>query len=429
MRIFKSVTNVCKPSPAFAATGRRHVLACADNLPACHGAAFIIMKLPGVEANIVALSGIAIAIGVMVDVGVVGMENVVRHVQAECRDPQTGEVAWPRGGALEKTILSAVSEGGPAVTTGMATTIISFLPVFAMQAQEGKMFHPLALTKTFALLSSLVPGLVILPTLAYWIFSLRLPQKWALKVFKQSHAPRTIRLWHWNIRQNYVLLGIIVLLATCILTGHWMPLTPKNGMLLNMVFVLAIIAVVLTLLWLMVVYYERILRWCLDNRWKFMMIPPATLACGGWVWYHTGAEFMPSLDEGTFMPMPTSMPHSGVEQNPRLCRQLDLRVSQIPEVESVVGKRGRAGSALDPAPIQMYETTVNYRPEYMPDDDGQRASFKTDGKGRFVLKGGATYDPAKGFRIIPRNSLIPSSRGEYLRQWRDEIKTEDGIWT
>lgn len=400
----------------------------ATMLPLAVLATFIIMKLSGVEANIVALSGIAIAIGVMVDVGVVFMENVVRHVQAECRDPQTGEVVWPRGEALEKTILSSVSEVSSAVMTGMATTIISFLPVFAMQAQEGKMFHPLAFTKTFALLSSLVLGLVILPTLAYWIFSLRLPQKWALKMFKKGHTAQTIKVGRWNIRLNYILLGIIVLFATYILTGHWMPLTPKNGMLLNMVFVLAIIAVVLTLLWLMVVYYERILRWCLNNRWKFMMIPLATLACGGWVWYHTGSEFMPTLDEGTFMLMPTSMPHSGIEQNLRLCRQLDLRVSQIPEVESVVGKWGRVESALDPAPIQMYETTVNYRPEYMLDDDGQRARFKTDGKGRFVLKGGATYDPAKGFRVVTRDSLIPSSRGEYLRQWRDEIKTEDDIW-
>ena len=128
---------------------------------------FIIMKLLGVEANIVALSGIAIAIGVMVDVGVVFMENVVRHLST---------APHARGKQLEALILNAVHEVSGAVMTGMGTTIISFLPVFAMQAQEGKMFHPLAFTKTFALLSALLLGILILPTLAYWIFSLRIPK-------------------------------------------------------------------------------------------------------------------------------------------------------------------------------------------------------------------------------------------------------------
>lgn len=420
----------------------------ATMLPLAVLCTFVVMKVCGVEANIVALSGIAIAIGVMVDVGVVFMENVVRHVQGEDRDPATGRVVWPRGKALEKTILSSVSEVSPAVMTGMATTIVSFLPVFAMQAQEGKMFRPLAFTKTFALLSSLVLGLVILPTLAYWVFSLRLPHgltpaplqrrgRRMLKAIKgmmrKPLAGRGLpgtsasRLWR-GVRGEAVVGLFVVLLAAYVLTAHWMPLGPQNGMAANMLFVLGIIAVVLGLLWLLVIYYERILRWCLDNRWKFLMIPVAVLACGLWVWRNTGTEFMPTLDEGTFMLMPTSMPHSGVEENLQLCRTLDRRVSAIPEVESVVGKWGRVESALDPAPIQMYETTVNYRPEYMLDDDGQRARFKTDSQGRFVLVGGKTYDPAKGFRIVPRDSLIPSSRGEYLRQWRDEIKTEDDIW-
>ena len=400
----------------------------ATMLPLAVLCTFIVMKLCGVEANIVALSGIAIAIGVMVDVGVVFMENVVRHVQSDDRDPVTGEVVWPRGKALEDTILSAVSEVSSAVMTGMATTVISFLPVFAMQAQEGKMFHPLAFTKTFALLSALILGLVILPTLAYWIFSLRMPRQWAMRLFRGKPAPKTVKIGRWQFKTNYLTVAVIVLFATYILTGHWMPLGPKNGMMLNMFFVLAIIGVVLALLWLMVIYYERILRWCLDNRWKFMLIPMLTLVAGAMIWKHTGSEFMPTLDEGTFMLMPTSMPHSGVEENLDLCRQLDMRVSAIPEVESAVGKWGRAESALDPAPIQMYEVTVNYRPEYMLDDDGQRARFKTDIHGRFLLKGGKTYDPAKEFRIIPRDSLIPSSHGEYLRQWRDNIHTEDDIW-
>ena len=142
----------------------------AGMLPLAVLSTFIIMRNLGIEANIVALSGIAIAIGVMVDVGVVFMENVVRHLDLpENRGKTHGEY-------LVSLIYTSVTEVSGAISTAMLTTIISFIPVFAMQAQEGKMFHPLAYTKTFALASSFILGLVLLPTLAYWIFSLRLPR-------------------------------------------------------------------------------------------------------------------------------------------------------------------------------------------------------------------------------------------------------------
>ena len=126
---------------------------------------FIIMKLANIEANIVALSGIAIAIGVMVDVGVVLMENILKRLE-----PIQKAHKEIYGKELETLILEAVNEVSGAVFTAMATTIISFFPVFAMQAQEGKMFHPLAFTKTIALVASLLLGVLVLPTLAYWIF-------------------------------------------------------------------------------------------------------------------------------------------------------------------------------------------------------------------------------------------------------------------
>ncbi len=446
----------------------------ATMLPLAVLATFIIMKLTGVEANIVALSGIAIAIGVMVDVGVVFMENVVSKMKG-LTDPTASPVPPPvggghdtvrgaqglsinagqeavgttgasdagqeavgtppptgggRGGALEALILSAVSEVSGAIMTGMATTVVSFLPVFAMQAQEGKMFHPLAFTKTFALMSALVLGLVVLPTLAYWIFSLRLPRRWAMKIFKggKQAEPRKVKIGRWHVSTHLLLMAAIVLIAIYVLTDKWLPLGPDNGIVINMLFVLAIVGVVLALLWGIVVWYEKILRWCLDNRWKFMLLPIGTLVAGIFIWRNTGSEFMPTLDEGTFMLMPTSMPHSGVEQNLRYAKQLDQRIKRIPEVESAVGKWGRAESALDPAPIQMYEVTINYKPEYMLDEDGQRARFKTDGHGRFVLKGGGVYDPSTTFRNIPRDSLVPSSNGEYFRQWRKSIRTDDDIW-
>lgn len=357
----------------------------ATMLPLAVLTTFIIMKLLGIEANIVALSGIAIAIGVMVDVGVVFMENVVRHLSTA---PNA------RGKQLEALILNAVHEVSGAVMTGMCTTIISFLPVFAMQAQEGKMFHPLAFTKTFALLSALLLGILILPTLAYWIFSLRVPKRWALKIFKKR-VPSTFKIMHWTVSTNMLIIAIVVLLATYELSSVWLPLGPQNGMLLNLLFVIVTVGTILSFLWLLVLKYEQILRWCLNHRWKFMSIPILTLIAGGMIWTKTGSEFMPTLDEGAFLLMPTSMPNSGVEQNRQNCKILDQRIKTIPEVESVVGKWGRVQSALDPAPIQMYEITINYKPEYQLDDDGKR---------------------------------IRDKNGDYIRLWRDEIKNEDDIW-
>ena len=395
----------------------------AGMLPLAVLATFIVMKLTNIEANIVALSGIAIAIGVMVDVGVVLMENVVRHLEKDF-----GKGVYVGGKQLEGVILKAVSEVSGAIVTAMLTTVISFLPVFAMQAQEGKMFHPLAFTKTFALTASLVLGMVILPTLAYWVFSLRLPQRW-IRRMGLGRQPRTLKLWRWEVPFKHLFIAIAVLLSVGLLAEMWLPLGPEAGIVVNTLFVGGLVGIILAALWLLVIYYERILRWCLHNRWKFMTLPLLTLAAGVWVWQNTGKEFMPALDEGSFMLMPTSMPHSGVEENIRYTHLLDKRLKAIPEVELAVGKWGRVNSALDPAPIQMYETTINYLPEYILDENGQRARFKTDGKGRFVLKNGGVYDPAKGFRVIPKDSLVPSGSGDYFRQWRSHIRTADDIWT
>ena len=355
----------------------------AGMLPLAVISTFIVMKMVGVEANIVALSGIAIAIGVMVDVGVVMMENVIKGLTPSPSPFGEGsQYLMPRGKELEKVIYERVSEVSPAILTAMATTVVSFIPVFAMQAQEGKMFHPLAFTKTFALMSALLLGFLVLPTLAYWVFSI-------------AGKTRITGLSKVNGKTvNRVMMAVVVVLAVYLLADLWLPLGPENGMLLNVVFVASIIGVILGLLWLLVIFYERILRWCLSHRLLFMSVPLALLVCGVLIWRNSGQEFMPTLDEGSFMLMPTSMPHSGVEENIRYCKILDRRIKTIPEIESVVGKWGRVNSALDPAPIQMYETVINYKPEYELDENGHRKRFK-DG---------------------------------YHRLWRPEIRTEDDIW-
>lgn len=442
---------------------------------------FILMRYLGIEANIVALSGIAIAIGVMVDVGVVFVENIIRHMEEESNK------GVRKGKAFIDLIYRSVSEVSGALSTAMLTTIISFLPVFAMEAQEGKLFKPLAYTKTFALLSAFLLGIAMLPTLAYYIFSFKISSKFIRKAANIALVVGGIVLfiltgivpviglslfglnnlfaykWKNDKIPTYLNVGIAILIAVYYLTIEWLPVGTQEGIPINFIFVVLAIAVILGMLWVLVLYYERILRWCLAHRWKFMMIPVVTVFFGliiwmgfdktfgfvasgfeaiGWKTFRQtgfwqassnrfpgiGEEFMPSLNEGSFLLMPTSMPHTGIEQNLSYIETLDKRISGIPEVEITVGKWGRVNSALDPAPTQMFENTINYRSEYILDQNGHRERFKVNRKGEFVLANGSTYNPKNGFRLIPADSLVIDKNGDYFRQWRPQIKKTDDIW-
>lgn len=442
---------------------------------------FILMRYLGIEANIVALSGIAIAIGVMVDVGVVFVENIIRHMEEESNK------GVRKGKAFIDLIYRSVSEVSGALSTAMLTTIISFLPVFAMEAQEGKLFKPLAYTKTFALLSAFLLGIAMLPTLAYYIFSFKISSKLIRKAANIALVVGGIVLfiltgivpviglslfglnnlfaykWKNDKIPTYLNVGIAILIAVYYLTIEWLPVGTQEGIPINFIFVVLAIAVILGMLWVLVLYYERILRWCLAHRWKFMMIPVVTVFFGliiwmgfdktvgfvangfeaiGWKTFRQtgfwqassnrfpgiGEEFMPSLNEGSFLLMPTSMPHTGIEQNLSYIETLDKRISSIPEVEITVGKWGRVNSALDPAPTQMFENTINYRSEYILDQNGHRQRFKVNRKGEFLLANGSTYNPKNGFRLIPADSLVIDKNGDYFRQWRPQIKKTDDIW-
>jgi len=444
---------------------------------------FILMHFFGVDANIVALSGIAIAIGVMVDIGIIYVENIVRHLE------MPGNHGL-RGKPLFQLIVTATSEVTPAVSTALATTVVSFLPVFAMEAAEGKLFRPLAFTKTFALMCSFILGIIVLPTLAHIIFSIRFDTKKIKKIWNGSLIVAGLLftiLWgtwpalaltaigfnnlfdsSWPERRkeypNYINIGLTLLVALYYLSIEWLPLGAHNSTLVNFLFVAGIVAVILTALMLMVHFYERIIRWCLANKWKFLLIPAFTLILGilawqgsdkifgfiatgmektGWRSFRqtsfwqgaiktfpgTGKEFMPSLNEGSFLLMPTSMPHSSIEKNLQYIEMLDKRLTAIPEVEVAVGKWGRVNSALDPAPVQMFENTINYRSEYILDENGHRMRFKVDKHDNYLLIGGSKYKPQKEtFRVIPADSLVPDEKGEYFRQWRPQIKRPTDIW-
>jgi len=444
---------------------------------------FILMRFFGIDANIVALSGIAIAIGVMVDIGIVDVENILRHLEM----PENHGI---RGKKLLDVIYQATTEVRAAVVTSIATTIVSFLPVFAMQAQEGKLFHPLAFTKTFALLSAFILGIVVLPTLVHIFFNISFDRKKIKRVWNGCLIAAGFifvvvwQMWpalaliavginnlldyRWSEKRkefpNYINIAITVLFATWYLSIEWLPLGAHNSEFANFLFVAGIVTVILVALMSMVHFYEKILRWALQNKWKFLVIPAFTLLFGllawqgvnkifgfipkgaekvGWksfrkttVWQSavkafpgTGKEFMPSLNEGSFLLMPTSMPHSSIEKNLQYIETLDKRLATIPEVEVAVGKWGRVNSALDPAPIQMFENTINYRSEYILDENGHRIQFKVDKKGNYILKNNTTYNSeTESFRVIPADSLIPDSKGQYFRQWRPQIKKPLDIW-
>lgn len=445
-------------------------------LPIAVLATFMLMKYTGISANIVALSGIAIAIGVVADVGIVFVESIIRHKEM----PENQHIN--SGKPLMKLIYGSVSEVSVPIATAMITTIVSFIPVFAMEGQEGKLFAPLAYTKTYVLSFAFLIGIVILPTIAYLVFAVKINSAkikhianyllaaagvilaiWlgsfiALGLTAIGVNNLTAHLWKHSKLGTYINVAIALLVAMYYLAQAWLPLGPEHGFLKNLIFVALAVAVILAILWALVIYYERILRWCLSHRVIFLMVPLVTVVFGITIWLGfdrtfrflsfgsekvreseawqavekrfpgIGQEFMPTLNEGTFLLMPTSMPFTGVEQNLELIGTLDKRISNIPEVEQTVGKWGRVNSALDPAPIQMYENTINYRAEYALNVDGQRERFKVDRNGAFILKSGEIYQPADGFRLIPVDSLIPDPKGDYLRQWRPEIRSTNDIW-
>lgn len=443
---------------------------------------FIAMRYFNVDANVVALSGIAIAIGVMVDVGIIFVENTIRHLEM----PENKD---SKGAKLLAVIHQATMEVFPAVTTALLTTVVSFLPVFFMENAEGKLFRPLAFTKTFALGASFIIGILILPMLSYFAFNIRIQKEKMVRMwniilivaglflsiyfsFWLPLALVAIGILRLAEDRNPQFLGkystqitlfIMVAVTLFFLTEEWLPLGHQNSVFSNYIFVIVLLASILAILMGMVKFYKQILNWCLLNKVKFLLIPIITIFFGiliwlgfpkifgfaangfdkvGWnirttsVWTgmaHTfpgvGKEFMPALNEGSFLLMPTSMPHVGIEASKKTLQQLDIAVTAIPEVEVSVGKLGRIESALDPAPISMYENIINYKPKYILDGDGQPIAFKVDKNNRFILKSGDTLSNEEAiYKKVSQENLIEDEDGEYYRNWREHIKNPDDIW-
>ena len=423
---------------------------------------FIAMKLFGVDANIVALSGIAIAIGTMVDVGVILSENIIRHLD-ENRSHESRNLI-----PINTVVYNATAEVSGAIVTAVMTTIISFIPVFTMIGAEGKLFRPLAFTKTFALTASIIVALFLIPPFAAFLFrkkNIKSTFKYVLNgvlialgiiaiiygywlglvliafgtvaitsdFLNRDKFHFSLSTFHFSLSTNFINIILSVSAIVFLLAEYWRPLGVDKSIFWNLIFVSVICFGLLGIFSLFIKYYTRILRWCLDNKLLFLSVPTAIVIAGFFIMKNTAKEFMPSLNEGSFLLMPTSMPHSGVEENKRVLQQLDMAVASIPEIETVVGKAGRTESALDPAPLSMYENIIQYKPEYMLNENGQRQRYKVNYNDLFELKDGrfiANPNNSENVTLsaVERSQLIPDNNGEYYRNWRTEIQSPDDIW-
>ncbi|WP_028838645.1 MULTISPECIES: efflux RND transporter permease subunit [Thermomonas] len=271
----------------------RSALVAVITLPLGVLTAFIVMHYQGITANLLSLGGIAIAIGAMVDAAVVMIENAHKHLEhyrdTHGRDAE-GEARWQLMG-------DSAAEVGPALFASLLVITLSFIPVFALQAQEGRLFSPLAYTKTYAMAAAAGLSVTLIP----------------------------------------VLMGYLI-------RGH---IRPESANPLNRVLIAG---------------YRPVLDWVLRH-------PRLTLGLGGVLLLLTvipyariGSEFMPPLDEGTLLYMPTALPGLSSGKAGQLLQLSDRMIKTVPEVEHVFGKAGRADSATDPAPMEMFETTVTFKP-------------------------------------------------------------------
>ncbi|MCC6788340.1 MAG: efflux RND transporter permease subunit [Hyphomonadaceae bacterium] len=272
----------------------RSALVAIVTLPLGVATAFLVMRLQGVDANIMSLSGIAIAVGAMVDAAIVMVENAHKRLE-RWRDDHDGEM--PQGADHWRVITEAAIEVGPALFFSLLIITLSFLPVFTLQAQEGRLFAPLAFTKTYAMAASAALAVTLIPVLmGYWIRG-RIPH--------------------------------------------------ENDNPINRALAAA---------------YRPAIDFTLGNPRLILVVALLALATTVWPLSRVGGEFMPMMDEGDLLYMPTALPGLSASEASELLQQTDRLIRTVPEVESVFGKAGRAETATDPAPLEMFETTIQLRP-------------------------------------------------------------------
>lgn len=267
--------------------------------------AFIVMRYQGVNANIMSLGGIAIAIGAMVDAAVVMIENAHKHIE-RWRQEHPGEL--PAGETQWRLITEAASEVGPALFFSLLIITLSFIPIFTLEAQEGRMFAPLAYTKTYAMAAAAGLAVTVIPVLMGYFIRGRIPQE------------------HANPLNRALIAG-----------------------------------------------YRPVLESVLRHPVATLLIAGAIMLITVWPMTRLGGEFMPPLDEGDLLYMPSALPGISAGKVAQLLQQTDRLIKTVPEVATVFGKVGRAETATDPAPLEMFETTIQFKPR-----DHWRAGLTTD---------------------------------------------------
>ena len=258
-------------------------------LPFGIGISFIFMYLLKIDSNVMSLSGMVIAIGSMVDMGIIMTENIYSHL-AEKKNPSAKERI--------EVIVQAAREVGPAILTAVMTTIITFLPVFGLEGAEGKLFVPLAWAKTLAMAGAVLVAIVLVPALSVYFL------KGELKPIEKNKVSTRILDW-----------------------------------------------------------YKPLLIKVLDNRKIFIIFPTVLILLGAFSFSKFGKEFMPSLNEGDILYMPVTTPDVSMTKARELLAYTDKVLNEHPLVEYAVGKLGRADTALDPAPVAMFETVIKLVPK------------------------------------------------------------------
>ncbi len=257
--------------------------------------AFIVMRLQGLNANILSLGGIAIAIGAMVDAAVVMIENAHKHLERWRHDHNDSE---PDSATRWRLVTDAAAEVGPALFLSLLIITFSFLPIFALQGQEGRLFAPLAFTKTYAMAAAALLSITLIPVLMGLLIKGRIPSEDANPV------------------------------------NRWL----ARG-------------------------YRPAIDWVLERPKQTLLIAALVFATSLWPALRLGGEFLPQMNEGDLLYMPSALPGLSTAEASRLLQQTDRLIKTVPEVESVFGKAGRADTATDPAPLEMFETTIRFKPK------------------------------------------------------------------
>ncbi len=257
--------------------------------------AFIVMRVQGLNANILSLGGIAIAIGAMVDAAVVMIENAHKHLERWAHDNPDKEL---KGAERWRVITDAAAEVGPALFLSLLIITFSFIPIFSLQGQEGRLFAPLAFTKTYAMAAAALLSITLVPVLMGWLIRGRIPAEDS---------------------------------------------NPINRFLTRI--------------------YRPALDWVLAKPKQALLIAGLVFASSVWPISQTGGEFMPQMNEGDLLYMPSALPGISTAKASMLLQQTDRLIKTVPEFESVFGKAGRADTATDPAPLEMFETTIRFKPK------------------------------------------------------------------